>query len=152
MRALHPVVNSAVALLLLALAMEAAAAQAPAGKIADTQASSKATTEAPAQEQQIAQPTLAPETQSVHIQVGRSIVLNTQSRLRRIVVSNPAVLDTVTVSTTQVVVTAKAPGSSSLVLWDERSNARILDVYADVDVSGLRDGIRSAYPGEASSG
>ena len=148
MRALHPVVNSAVALLLLALAMEAAAAQAPAGKIADTQASSNVANEAPAQEQQIAQPTLAPETQSVHIQVGRSIVLNTQSRLRRIVVSNPAILDTVTVSTTQVVVTAKAPGSSSLVLWDEKSNARILDVYADVDVSGLRDGIRSAFPGE----
>ena len=87
MRALHPVVNSAVALFLLALAMEAAAAQAPAGKIADTQASPKA--EASAQDQQIAQPTLAPETQSVHIQVGRSIVLNTQSRLRRIVVVIP---------------------------------------------------------------
>lgn len=148
MRALHSVVNSAVALLLLALAMEAAAAQAPAGKIADTQANSSDAREAPAQEQQIAQPTLAPETQSVHIQVGRSIVLNTQSRLRRIVVSNPAVVDTVTVSTSQVVVTAKAPGSSSLVLWDERSNARILDVYADVEVSGLRDGIRAAYPNE----
>ena len=49
-------------------------------------------------------------------------------------VSNPTVLDTVTVSTSQVVVTAKAAGSSSLVLWDERSNARILDVYADVDI------------------
>jgi len=47
---------------------------------------------------------------------------------------------------TQVVVTAKMPGSSSLVMWDEGSNARILDVYADVDVSGLRDGIKSAYP------
>jgi pilus assembly protein CpaC len=128
--------------------MEPAAAQAPAGKIADTQATSSDVKEAPAQEQQIAQPTLAPETQSVHIQVGRSIVLNTQSRLRRIVVSNPAILDTVTVSTTQVVVTAKAAGSSSLVLWDEKSNARILDVYADVDISGLRDGIRSAYPNE----
>ena len=85
----------------------------------------------------------------MHIQVGRSIVLNTQSRLRRIVVSNPDVLDTATVSTSQVVVTAKRPGSSSLVLWDERSNARILDVYSDVDVSGLRDGIRAAYPGRS---
>lgn len=149
MRALHTVVNSAVALLLLALAIPAPAAQAPAGKIADPQAASQVAPEAPAQDQQIAQATLAPETQSVHIQVGRSIVLNTQSRLRRIVISNPTILDTVTVSTTQVVVTAKAPGSSSLVLWDERSNARILDVYADVDVSGLRDGIRSAYPKEA---
>ena len=67
-----------------------------------------------AQEQQYAQPTLAPETQSVHVQVGRSIILNTQARLRRIVVSNPNVLDTATVSPTQVVVTAKAPGSSSV--------------------------------------
>jgi pilus assembly protein CpaC len=150
MRALYPVVNSAVALLLLAGALQAAEAPASAGKIADAQASSKLAADTPAQaQQQIAQPTLAPETQSVHIQVGRSIVLNTQSRLRRIVVSNPNVLDTVTVSTTQVVVTAKMPGSSSLVLWDEGSNARILDVYADVDVSGLRDGIKSAYPNES---
>jgi pilus assembly protein CpaC len=122
------------------------AAAAPTEKIAATQTSSKAATEAPAQEQQYAQPTLAPETQSVHVQVGRSIILNTQARLRRIVVSNPNVLDTATVSPTQVVVTAKAPGSSSLVLWDEGSNARIVDVYADVDISGLSDGIKSAYP------
>src|ERR1700687_2637016 len=124
MRVIHRVVNSAVALLLLTLAMDASGAKAPAKKIADAPAQ-------PAQEQQNTLPTLAPETQSVHIQVGRSIVLNTQSRLRRLVVSNPNVLDTVTVSTTQVVVTAKVPGSSSLVLWDEGSNARILDVYAD---------------------
>jgi len=49
---------------------------------------------------------------------------------------------------TQVVVTAKTAGSSSLVLWDESSNARIVDVYADVDVAGLREGVRSAYPDE----
>ncbi len=102
-----------------------------------------------AQEQQSVQPALAPETQSVHVQVGRSIILNTQARLRRIVVSNPSVLDTTTVSPTQVVITAKAPGSSSLVLWDEGSNARIVDVYADVDISGLQEGIKSAYPHEA---
>ena len=147
MRAFHPFVKSAVALLLLAVA--ANAAEAPAGKTADAKASSKVAAEMPAQEQQIAQQTLAPETQSVHIQVGRSIILNTQSLLRRIVVSNPNVLDTTTVSTTQVVVTAKAPGSSSLVLWDQSSNARIVDVYADVDISGLRDAVRSAYPHQA---
>jgi pilus assembly protein CpaC len=141
MQALQAYVNSAVAVLLLSAAMHAA--EAPAA----TQTPSKASTEpSSAQEQQYAQPTLAPETQSVHVQVGRSIILNTQARLRRIVVSNPNVLDTTTVSPTQVVVTAKAPGSSSLVLWDEGSNARIVDVYADVDISGLSDGIKSAYP------
>ena len=34
-------------------------------------------------------------------------------------------------------------------LWDENSNAHIVDVYSDVDVSGLRDDVRAAYPGEA---
>jgi pilus assembly protein CpaC len=127
--------------------MEAAVAQTPAAKTAVAQAPASAA-EVPAQEPQTAHSSLATETQSVHIQVGRSIILNTQSRLRRIVVSSPDVLDTAAISPTQVVVTAKSAGSSSLVLWDEASNARIVDVYADVDVSGLRDGIRSAYPSE----
>jgi pilus assembly protein CpaC len=148
MRALHPVVNSAVALLLLAVAMEAALAQTPTGKAADTQAPANVAAEVPTQEPQTAHSSLATETQSVHILLGRSIILNTQSRLRRIVVSSPDVLDTSIISPTQVVLTAKNAGSSSLVLWDEASNARIVDVYVDVDVSGLREGIRAAFPSE----
>src|SRR6266567_4390784 len=35
----------------------------------------------------------APETQSLHVLVGRSVVINLQSRLRRILISNPAVLE-----------------------------------------------------------
>lgn len=145
MRAPHQVINMLLVVMMFAAAMEAA--EAPAEKIAATPASSGVA--AAAQEQQSAQPVLAPETQSVHVEVGRSIILNTQARLRRIVVSNPNVLDTTTVSPTQVVVTAKVPGSSSLVLWDEGSNARIVDVYADVDISGLQEGIKSAYPRES---
>ena len=148
MRALHPVVNSAVALLLLAVAMEPAVAQTPTEKKADAQTLASIAAEVPAQEPQTAHSSMPTETQSVHIQVGRSIILNTQSRLRRIVVSSPDVLDTAIISPTQVVVTAKSAGSSSLVLWDETSNARIVDVFADVDVSGLREDIRSAYPNE----
>ena len=148
MRALKPVINSTVAFLLLAVAMDAAAAQAPAAQTADPQAPASVAVAVPSQEPQSGPSSPATETQSVHVQVGRSIILNTQSRLRRIVVSSPDVLDTATISPTQLVVTAKAAGSSSLVLWDESSNARIVDVYADVDVSGLRDAVRDAYPKE----
>jgi pilus assembly protein CpaC len=112
-------------------------------------AASSAHADAPPAAPQQTPSALAPETQSLHIEVGRSIVMNVQSRLRRIVVSNNNILETATVSPTQVVVTAKAPGTSSLVLWDENSNARILDVFADIDVSGLRDGVHSAYPDRA---
>jgi pilus assembly protein CpaC len=123
-------------------------AQTPTEKTADTQAPANAAAVVPAPDPQTAHSPMPTETQSVHIQVGRSIILNTQSRLRRIVVSSPDVLDTAAISPTQVVVTAKTAGSSSLVLWDESSNARIVDVYADVDVAGLREGVRSAYPDE----
>jgi pilus assembly protein CpaC len=128
---------------------DAAQAQAPAAKAPGAQARLEMAANVSARDQQVAQSTLAPETQSVHIQVGRSIVLNSQSRLRRIVVSSPTVLDTATVSPTQLVVTAKLPGSSSLVLWDESSNARLMDVYVDVDISGLQEAVKSAYPDEA---
>ena len=148
MRAIYTVVSSAVALVVLAVAAVAVEAPAPAVKAAETPAPATVAAEAPAQGAQTAQSALSTETQSVHVQVGRSIILNTQARLRRIVVSNPDVLDTATISPTQLVITAKAPGSSSLVLWDESSNARIVDVYADVDVAGLRESIRSAHPDE----
>ncbi len=149
MRALHTVVNSAVALLLFAVAMDSAGAQTATAKKADARAVATVAAEVPPQGPQTAQSSGPTETQSVHIQVGRSIILNTQSRLRRIVVSSPDVLDTSIISPTQVVVTAKSAGSSSLVMWDESSSARIVDVYSDVDVSGLRQDIRSAYPDEA---
>jgi pilus assembly protein CpaC len=92
-------------------------------------------------------PTTAAETQSMHILVGRSVIISTQARLRRILVSNPNVLSTVTVSPTQVVVSALTAGSSSLVLWDEQAHARLVDVYADLDVSGLRDALAQGFPG-----
>jgi pilus assembly protein CpaC len=93
-------------------------------------------------------PQAAPETQTLHILVGRSVVINSQARLRRVLVSNPAVLETVTINPTQLVVTAKAVGTSSLVLWDETGHSRIMDVYGDIDVSGLRDAVQQAFPGQ----
>ncbi len=88
------------------------------------------------------------EAQTLHILAGRSVIINTQARLKRILVSNPAVVDTTTVSPTQLVITAKTPGTASLVLWDETGRARILDVNSNVDVSELRDALQQAFPNE----
>ena len=87
--------------------------------------------------------------QVLHVVVGRSVIINLQARLRRVLVSNPKVVDSVTTSPTQVVVTAKEPGTSSVILWDESGESRILDVYADLDVSGLRDALEQAFATES---
>ncbi|HVO78935.1 MAG TPA: pilus assembly protein N-terminal domain-containing protein [Candidatus Bathyarchaeia archaeon] len=83
----------------------------------------------------------------MHIVVGHSLVLRTSSRVKRILTGNPAVIETVMASPTEVVLTAKQPGGSSLVLWEETGKNRMMDVFADLDVASLRTALEQSYPG-----
>lgn len=85
---------------------------------------------------------------SLHLVVGRSMFINTRERLRRVYVSNPDVLDSMTASPHQIVVTAKAPGVTSLVLWDETGHAQSYMITSDLDVGSLRQALQSALPSQ----
>lgn len=85
---------------------------------------------------------------SLHLIVGRSMFVNSSERLRRIYVSNPDVLDSMTSSPHQIVVTAKSAGVSSLILWDETGHSQAYEVTSDIDVAGLRTALRDAMPAE----
>jgi len=87
--------------------------------------------------------------QVLHILVGHSVVIHTDPRLTRVLVGNPAVVTTATTAPNEVVVTATAPGSSSVVLWQENNQSRIIEVFSDVDVSLLREAIERNFPGES---
>ena len=89
---------------------------------------------------------VSPEAQPLHILVGKSVIINLQSRLKRVLASNPGVIETLVTSPTQIVVEGKAAGNSSLILWDESGSSRMLDVHVDLDLSGLRIAIQNAYP------
>jgi pilus assembly protein CpaC len=84
--------------------------------------------------------------QSLHVLVGRSISINTPSRLKRVYVSNPLVIDSFTSSPSQIVVTAKAAGVSSLMLWDEAGQSQTYLVSSDIDVTSLQKEIHEALP------
>ncbi len=111
---------------------------------------------APATQQKLSAEPAAPQTapvenagnQVLHILVGHSVVIRTDPRLQRVLVGNPAVVTTATTSPNEVVVTATTPGSSSIILWQENNQSRIIEVFADVDVSFLRDAIARGLPGE----
>jgi pilus assembly protein CpaC len=84
--------------------------------------------------------------QSLNLLVGRSIFITTISRLKRIYVSNPAVVDSFTSSPTQIVITAKSPGVSSLILWDEAGQSQTWLVSCNLDVASLQREIHEALP------
>jgi pilus assembly protein CpaC len=89
------------------------------------------------------------EAQPLHILVGKSVVINLEKRVKRVLVSNPTAIEAMGTTPAEVVVEAKAPGSSSLILWDESGASRMLDVTVDLDVAGLRTAIQRAYPDSA---
>jgi pilus assembly protein CpaC len=72
--------------------------------------------------------------------------VDTQTRLKRVYVSDPLVLDSFTSNPTQIVITAKTPGVSSLILWDEAGQSVAYLVSSDIDITNLGNEIRSALP------
>jgi pilus assembly protein CpaC len=88
------------------------------------------------------------EGQALHVFVGKSVVINMQSPVTRVLSSNPAVIDTLATSPTQVVVEGKSPGASSLILWDSSGHSQILDVTVDVNISHLKTAIEQTFPGQ----
>jgi pilus assembly protein CpaC len=86
--------------------------------------------------------------ETVHMIVGHSMFLNTQARLRRIYITNPAVLDSYTANPNQVLCTAKQTGISSLVVWDEAGTVHKYTVQADMDVAPVRAALLQALPQE----
>jgi pilus assembly protein CpaC len=86
--------------------------------------------------------------QPLHILVGQSTFITTVSRLKRVYVSDPLVVDSFTSSPRQIVVTAKIPGVSSLILWDEAGNSATYWVSSDVNVGSLQKEIHEALPND----
>jgi pilus assembly protein CpaC len=88
----------------------------------------------------------ADQGQILHVVVGHSVMVRTSSRVKRILTGNPAVIESVMTSPQELVVTAKQPGGSSLMLWEEMGQNRMLDVFADLDVTSLRNTLDQSFP------
>lgn len=84
---------------------------------------------------------------TLHIPVGQSTLLHSEARIRRMYIGNPAILQSFAASPEQVVVTAKAAGLTSLVLWDTLGHTRMYTVSADIDPTELRNALDSEFPG-----
>ena len=84
--------------------------------------------------------------QDLHLIVGQSTILRGVV-LKRIYVGNPALLQTLNSAPDEVVVTAKATGASSLVLWDTMGNSFVYNVSCDFDPLTVRAALDSQFPG-----
>jgi pilus assembly protein CpaC len=84
----------------------------------------------------------------LRVMVGKSLLVNTQDRLRRVSVTDPAIADAIVVTPTQVLVHGRAPGEVSLLLWDEQERSRSFDLRVDVDVTAVAEEMKRVFPEE----
>jgi pilus assembly protein CpaC len=82
----------------------------------------------------------------IRVMVGKSVLINTAERLKRVSVTDPAIADAVVVSPTQVMIHGRAPGEVSLILWDETDRSRSFDLRVDVDVTSADQEIKRIFP------
>ena len=84
----------------------------------------------------------------LRVLVGKSLLINTTERLKRVAVTDPAVADAQPITPTQILVHGRAPGEVSLLIWDELERSRSFDLRVDVDVSAAAEEIRRVFPDE----
>jgi pilus assembly protein CpaC len=80
--------------------------------------------------------------------VGKSLLINTTERLRRISITDDTIAYAEPVTPTQILVHGRAPGEVSLLIWDELERSRSFDLRVDVDVSACSDEEHRVFPDE----
>lgn len=113
--------------------------QSPA-QVAPAPQSTSPVTQTPTQE--------TPGSAPLRVMVGKSLLINTTDRLRRVSVTDPAVADAIVVTPTQVLINGLAPGEVSLLIWDELERSRSFDLRVDVDITAAAEEIRRIFPDE----
>ncbi|SRR5712692_4242178 len=104
---------------------------------------------APAAQKDASQLQESDNAQSLHLLVGRSLVVTSPTRIKRVSLADPAIAEAIVVSPTQVLVNGKTPGGVSLLLWDEVNQSQAFEVSVDIDVMGLSQKIHEVFPSEA---
>jgi pilus assembly protein CpaC len=84
----------------------------------------------------------------LRVMVGKSLLINTTERLKRISITDPEIAFAQVITSTQILVHGKSPGEISLLIWDVDERYRSFDLRVDVDVSACSDEERRVFPDE----
>ena len=84
----------------------------------------------------------------LRVMVGKSLLINTTERLKRISVTDPSIASALPITSTQILVHGRAPGEVSLLIWDELERSRSFDLRVDVDVSAAAEEEHRVFPDE----
>jgi pilus assembly protein CpaC len=141
------------AMLLLIASVAATSQDQPATQPAPPPPSDQAPAQAPASTPGHEANSQAPQAEAqgaapLRVLVGKSLLINTTERLKRISVTDDAIADALVVTPTQILVHGRAAGEVSLLIWDELERSRSFDLRVDVDVRAAAEEEKRVFPDE----
>jgi len=85
---------------------------------------------------------------TLHLLVGRSLVISSPTPIKRVSVADPNIVEAVVVSPYQLLLNGKVPGGVSLLIWDETDQVQTFEVSVDIDILSLVEKIHEVFPTE----
>lgn len=83
----------------------------------------------------------------LHVKANQSYLLDTDLRIRRVSIGKPEIADVTVVTPKQLMVTGKAPGTTTLIYWSEAGIPTSVDVNVWIE-NGVRKDLEKLVPGE----
>lgn len=88
-------------------------------------------------------------TETLHLLVGQSLVINLPERVTRVSIADPNIADALIVTPKEILLNGKSPGEVSVVIWKESGESQIFDISVDLNVGTLARRIQEIFPNES---
>lgn len=82
----------------------------------------------------------------LRLSVNKTAVITTKVPYKRISVGQPEVADVNPIGPGNILVTAKKPGSTQIIIWDDMDRSQVVDVSVEVDLQAVHDQLKAMFP------
>src|SRR3954464_11402392 len=82
----------------------------------------------------------------VALVMNKSTVLATRTAYKRVSVGAPDVADVNPIGPNNILVTAKKPGTTQLIVWDDADRSQVVDLAVQVDLAALQEQFKQQFP------
>lgn len=84
----------------------------------------------------------------IDLAAGGSNVIEAPANVTRIAIADPSIIDVLPVTSREIVINGKSPGTTSLLIWDAAGTRTWYNVRVSPDAANLEADLRRLFPGE----
>jgi pilus assembly protein CpaC len=83
----------------------------------------------------------------IQLTMNKTTVLTTARPYKSVSVGQPEIADVTPVSPTNILLTAKKPGTTQVIVWDENNRTQVMDISVAMDLDALGTQLAAMFPG-----